>query len=174
MEKFHLKNAETKIVGFYSPSLIYFLPPWKSLLSKMFFPKTVGGLSSGEGAALRRSSGCLDASSLALVAAEVAAPVLGTRASFILGPHHPGVPAGEMAAWAAVERIRAVSWDGMLEVAAGESQERQGTFLGAGGEHKRLKPALSACYRAAISRAGVWQSVNTSSKTTWRMNLGPT
>lgn len=39
------------------------------------------------------------------------------------------------------------------------------------GEHKRLKPALSACYKPAISRAEIWQSVNTGSKTTWRKNV---
>lgn len=29
------------------------------------------------------------------------------------------------------------------------------------GKHKLLKPALSACYKPAISRAEIWQSVNT-------------
>lgn len=36
------------------------------------------------------------------------------------------------------------------------------------GEHRRLKPALSVCYKLAISRAEIWQSVNTGSKTAWR------
>lgn len=174
MEKFHLKNAETKTVDFYLPSLIYFLLPWKSLLSKMSVPKTVGGLSSGAGAALWRSRGCLDASSLVLVAAEVAAPVLGTRATFILGPHHPPVPAGEIAAaWASPAPG---GWRGYGQ-RAGMGPGRwwrervrndRGHFWGGGAQ------ALSACYRAAICRAEIWQSVNTSSQTTRRMNLGPT
>lgn len=40
------------------------------------------------------------------------------------------------------------------------------------GEHKWLKPALSACYKPAISRAEIWQSVNTGSETTWRNEPG--
>lgn len=39
------------------------------------------------------------------------------------------------------------------------------------GERKRLKPALSACYKLAISRAEIWQSVNTGSKTARGKNV---
>lgn len=138
----------------------------------MFAPKGVGGLSSGAGGALLGSRGCPATSSLALVSVEVTAPTLGTGATFILGSYLPGVPGCDVAARGAGDGGdpgSELGWD--VGGGGGRGLGMTGDIFGVG-EHKQLKPALSACYKPAISRAEIWQSVNTGSKTTWRSEPG--
>jgi len=72
-----------------------------------------------------------------------------------------------------MEGIRAVSWDGTWEVAEGEGQERQGTFLGWGSAS-----GLSQLYQRVINRQSAGLRFGNRSilpqKQPGEINLGPT
>lgn len=79
-------------------------------------------------------------------------------------------PVGDIAAWGAGDggdTGSELGWD----VGGGRGSGMTRDIFGVG-EQKRLKAALSACYKPAISGAEIWQSVNTGSKTTWRNEPG--
>ena len=81
-------------------------------------------------------------------------------------------PAGNVTAWGAGDggdTGSELGWD--VGGGGGRGSGVTGDIFGVG-EHKQLKPALSACYKTAISGAEIWQSVNTGSKTTWRNEPG--
>ena len=79
---------------------------------------------------------------------------------------------GDIAGWGAGnggDTGSELGWD--VGGGGGRGSGTTGDIFGVG-ERKRLKPALSACYKPAISRAEIWQSVNTASKTTRRNQPG--
>lgn len=99
-----------------------FLPHWNFFLVKCLLQ----GLS--EDSALWGGRGC-PASSPGQVwaAAAVTVPMMGTKATLILG--HSACPETALPGESGMERTQAASWGGTWEAVEGQGQEWQGTFL---------------------------------------------
>lgn len=93
-------------------------------------------------------------------AAEVTAPAWGQEPPSSLDLISPACSARDIAARGAGvggDTGSELGWD--VGGGRGRGSGMTGDIFGVG-EHKRFKPALSACYKPAISRAEIWQSVN--------------
>lgn len=147
-----------------------FLPHWKFVFVKCLLQE-LRRLSSKAGAAQWEGSGCPASSpGPGMNSCSGDSACAGDKShSHILGHSQPEVPAQRQSClgsqgWRGYRQWAGVGWSG------GRGSGMTGDIFGVG-EHKWLKPALSACYKLAISRAEIWQSVNTGSKTTWRKNV---